>query len=116
VGSNVAVYAAAAGGLIRAVKRRHLRITNIEEAFAILEKSLEASYPELPEGFTWSEVVTRLKSSSINLDWSDVERTLRQYEAYRYGGIAYRDVSVAAVLELAMKLPKGDLFVTGSQE
>ena len=113
--ANVAVYLLAIIGVIRARLRMEARVRSIEEAFAVLERALKASYPDLPEGFTWNEVVTRLKSTKQELDWWEIEYTLRKYEAYRYGGIAYSDVNVMAVLRLAMSLPRGERYVRGSK-
>ena len=78
---NVLVYLLAIIGIIRARIRSAAQVKSIEDAFGVLERALKASYPDLPEGFTWSEVVTRLKSSKRGLDWREIEQTLRKYEA-----------------------------------
>jgi len=113
--ANIVVYLLAVAGVVRAMLRKTVHVGSVEDAFAVLEKALRASYPDLPEGFTWNEVLTRLKSSKQDLSWREIDQTLRKYEAYRYGGVACPDINVSAVLRLAQSLPKGERYVTGSK-
>lgn len=115
IATNISVYVLAIVGIVRARLKAVTKVKSIEEAFGVLEKALKESYPDLPEGFTWNEVVTRLKSTNQDLDWWEIERTLRKYEAYRYGGIVYSDVNAEAVLKLAFSLPKGGKYVSRSE-
>ena len=121
IAANIGVYVFAIAGIIRARLRSVTRVNTIQQAFAILEKALKSSYPDLPKGYTWNEVVTRLKSSNLRdqgLEWWDIEKTLREYEAFRYGGVAYSgNARISSVLKLAMSLPKrgGKIYVSGSQ-
>ncbi|MGI0090183.1 MAG: hypothetical protein ACREBS_00595 [Nitrososphaerales archaeon] len=88
----------------------------IEQAFKILESSLYECFPDLPEGYTWKEVMTRLKglgtkSELIPIElmwnWSEIEFTLKKYEAFRYGGIEYHNANTQLVLQLAKSLFEG---------
>ncbi len=102
--------------VIRARRARRTRVKDISEAFAILEKSLHNAFPDLPEGFTWKEVVSRLKSLGITkLDWWEIENTLKKYEAFRYGGIEYSNINVQSILRLANSLPRGVSYAARSQ-
>lgn len=115
IGANAAIYLLAIIGIVRARLTRIPRVKDIEEAFKVLERALKASFPDLPKGFTWREVVTRLKSSGMEMDWWDIENTLRKYEAYKYGGIMYTDVNVQSVLRLAVSLPRGETYAARPQ-
>jgi hypothetical protein len=80
----------------------------VEDAFRILESSINKSFPDLPPGYTWNEVMHRVKSLNLNLDWFEIESTFRKYEDFRYGGIEYRNANVNAILHLAAELPRGE--------
>lgn len=82
---------------------------SMEQAFAILEASLKRFYPELPDGFTWREALSKIQSSSTrtqNLDWYEIEDTLKRYEAFRYGGINYENPNVRSVIRLVRRLER----------
>ena len=72
----------------------------LDQAFKILEGALKQSYPELQEGYTWREVMFRLKSTNQyigKIDWTDIKNILKKYEAITYGGIDCADVEAGTV-------------------
>ncbi|MHB8568028.1 MAG: hypothetical protein ACYC7D_11795 [Nitrososphaerales archaeon] len=112
--ASIIAYLFALLGMFRARLRRIPNVENIDEAFALLEKSLRETFPDLPEGFTWQEVMLRLKTLGLEMNWIDIEITLKKYEEYRYGGIVYTNTDVKSVLGLAFSLPKGETFAPRS--
>lgn len=66
-------------------KARPPSVSNPQEAFQVLDRSIEKFVPNLPVGFTWGEAVERLKQSGVKLDWRRFETSLNEYEAFRYG-------------------------------
>ena len=107
---NVLVYLFLVGGAIRARRAKaRAAIKDIGEAFQLLETSLHETFPDLPQGFTWNEAFVRLKSLGLSreLDWWEIENTLKKYEAFRYGGIEYSTINVPSILRLANSLPRG---------
>jgi hypothetical protein len=81
----------------------------LEGAFNILESSIKRKYPELPVGFTWREAMAKIRSSSQgyrNLDWGEIESTLKKYEAFRYGGSNYPEADIRSVLKLSRVLER----------
>lgn len=115
---NIAIYATAAIGFVWERKHRIPDVHTLDQALAILEKSLRRTFPDLPEGFTWQEVVIRLKAKHLKANWDEIENILRRYEEYRFGGkeMALQGVSPRSVVKLAYRLPKGETFVTRSKE
>jgi len=83
---------------------------SITEAFQILERSLRRSFVDLPDGFTWNEAINRMKLLELDIDWRMVERVLKQYEAYRYGGVDPGIINTREILKLAMIVPRGMKF------
>ena len=112
--ANIATYLLLMAGIVRARRSAFPPASNAEEAFAILERSLKATFPDLPEGFTWNEVVARLRTMKLEMNWADIEVDLRQYEAYRYGGIRYTNINTRSVLRLASSLPRGERYASRS--
>ena len=108
VGSNFVVYILLAIGLIRGRRGRLPKNPTVEDAFKVLELSLLRTFPDLPPGFTWKEIMHKVKSLDLNLDWYEIENTFKKYEDYRYGGIQYKNANVDAILRLASELHKGE--------
>ncbi|MHB8700231.1 MAG: ABC transporter permease [Nitrososphaerales archaeon] len=79
---------------------------SIEGAFRILETSLGESFADLLPGYTWKEVLARLKATGIDADWAAIEIMLKKYEEFRYGGMGLQDVDVQLVVQLANSLPR----------
>lgn len=106
--SNVLVYILLAAGIVRGRSGRLPRNPSVEDAFRVLELSLNRTFPDLPPGFTWNEVMNKVKSLNLNLDWYEIESTFKKYEDYRYGGIQYKNANVDAILKLAAELHRGE--------
>jgi hypothetical protein len=108
LGLNIAVYVVLAIGIIRNRRNRLPKNPTVEDAFKYLEISLNRAFPNLPAGFTWNEVINKLKALNLELDWFEIESTFKKYEDYRYGGIQYKNANVDAILRLASSLPRGE--------
>src|SRR5438552_17561093 len=71
------------------VRKRYFskpEISNTIEAFQLLEVALSERFPELPQGFTWGDAMSRLKQmDNLDIDWGRLEIALNDYESYRYG-------------------------------
>ena len=107
VGFNVVLYAALIVGYVVRRKQRILQITNLNEAFELLEKRLKRAFPDLRDGFTWNEVMGRVKPLYRKVGWVEVDQVLKKYQAFRYGGDDPGDVRVDSIVKLAMTLPRG---------
>jgi hypothetical protein len=84
---NVAVYTSIAAGVIQGRRRRTtMRPSGTDAAFNQLESALVKRFPDLPEGFTMREGLSRVRSLEPDLRWDRIEESLEGYEAYRYGG------------------------------
>lgn len=83
---NVLVYASLAAGLIAWRTTRSPNPADALAAFAQLEAALRRAIPDLPDGFTWREAVSEARRRGLVSDWKELDRTLGNYEAYRYGG------------------------------
>ncbi len=87
---------------------------SLEEAFNTLDLSLKQSYPDLPQGYTWKETLIRIKTNyrnQRNIDWSDVENTLKRYEAFRYGGVRFENEDSRPILRLARMIKRREWIV-----
>jgi hypothetical protein len=83
---NVIAYIALAAGLLTWRRQRILpKPSNTEEAFGMLEKSLRHAFPDLRDGFTWREELSRAKRLKPDLGWDSIEKDVSAYEMYRYG-------------------------------
>ena len=84
---NVAVYASIAIGVIQGRRRRRITSPAGKDAvFSQLESALVRRFPDLPEGFTMREGLSRVRPLEPGLGWDRIEESLEGYEAYRYGG------------------------------
>jgi len=110
VGSNILVYIVLAIGIVRGRKGRLPKNPTVEDAFKVLEAALLRTFPDMPPGFTWNEVMSKVKSLNLDLDWYEIENTFKKYEDYRYGGIQYKNANVDAILRLASGLHKGEKY------
>ncbi|MGI0081272.1 MAG: hypothetical protein ACRECH_16820, partial [Nitrososphaerales archaeon] len=82
------------------------KISDLTVVFGILEDALTRSFPDLPSGFTWTEGIARAKNLKLRIEWKEVERMLRKYEAYRYGTDRSASGDTHEVLKLAYGLPR----------
>ncbi len=106
VATNAVIYAILVLGY---VKRRIVRIpktAQVSAAFEMLEEALTRSFPDLPAGFTWEEGIARAKNLKLPIEWTEVDGTLRKYEAYRYGTASSLTGDAREVLKLAYSLPR----------
>ena len=108
IGGNLVVYILLTAGVIRARSGRLPKNPTVEEAFKILENSIYHAFPDLPPGFTWNEIINRIKSLNLELDWFEIESTFKKYEDFRYGGIQYRNANVDVIMQFAANLPRGE--------
>ncbi len=106
--ANVALYVLLLEGFVR--YRRAMKTPKSltsQEAFAFFEKTYKSVFPE-DRTFTWGEAAAKA-SGIVRLrmfEWQSVQRSVRQYEAYRYGNIAAQDVDAQPILNLALALRK----------
>ena len=92
---------------IAIIATRRIRPPSVQDlsgAFQDLDRSITKFVPDMPAGYTWGEAVERLKGAGVKVDWSKMESSLAEYEAFRYGG---RDVPKGGedeVVRLSMKI------------
>lgn len=82
---------------------------SLQQAFDILESSVSSSYPNLPAGYTWKEVISKIRldyGEQEGIDWVDVEDRLKSYESIRYGGLRFETTNTGSILKLARLLRK----------
>lgn len=83
---NVLVYGALAGGILAWRAQQSLpKPRSLEEAFEMLEHALRHVFPDMKDGFTWREELSRARSLRPDLGWSSIEQDLNAYETYKYG-------------------------------
>jgi hypothetical protein len=83
------------------------KVASPKEAFDIFERSYKQAFPQEQEGFTWGEALrnARLFTELTDFQWAAVQKTLRQYEAYRYAGIGeINQIDASSILKLAILL------------
>src|SRR2546427_6869051 len=84
---DILIYLSLILGVFKA--RRGAATPRVEDpvlAFALLEKSLQKAFPDLPEGFTLREALSLAERLRLKVDWGRVQLALERYEAFRYGG------------------------------
>ena len=101
---NAAVYLSLVAGLIARRRPPTPASEDIRSAFVLLDGALRKAFPDLPEGFTWREGMTKAKKKGLQLDWKELDKTLRSYEAYRYGGADEPKSSQSELLRLVRAL------------
>ena len=90
---------------VLAVKRsRPPSIPDSRTAFQVLDNFIERFVPGIPIGHTWGEAMESLKASGVEVDWTKVENSLAEYDAFRYGGEPMPARVEPEVVRLAMKL------------
>jgi hypothetical protein len=83
---NVAVYLSLAAAVLQWSRQRMPKPSDARGAFRLLEVGLKRAFPDLPQGFTLREGLSRARLAGLNLSWDDIDRTVADYEAYRFGG------------------------------
>jgi hypothetical protein len=111
-GLNVIVYGLFIFSMVRRKFLSKPEVSNTIEAFQLLEVAIRERFPELPDGFTWGDAISRLKQLNLDIDWTRLEIALNDYESYRYGGSRRSSTDPREVLRLADRLGKGAKFVT----
>jgi len=105
---DILIYLSLILGVFKA--RRGAATPRVEDpvlAFALLEKSLQKAFPDLPEGFTLREALSLAERLRLKVDWGRVQLALERYEAFRYGGATLPEQVHEEVLRLAAILPRG---------
>jgi hypothetical protein len=74
------------------------------EAFALLGAEIRRSVPGIPPGFTWEEAIVEARKLEVRVDWASVDREVRSYEGYRYGGKGELASGYEEILRLAREL------------
>ena len=93
------------GGAILALRRiRPPKPMDAQGAFQDLDSAITRFVPNMPPGFTWGEAVERLKGAGVDIDWSKMESSLSEYEAFRYGGREMPKGDEDVVVRLSMKI------------
>jgi hypothetical protein len=83
---NAAVYLSLAAAVVQWNRQRTPRPTDARGAFRLLEVGLKRAFPDLPQGFTLREGLSRARHAGLDLSWDEIDRTVADYEAYRFGG------------------------------
>ncbi len=83
---NVAACASLAGAVVQWHRQRIPNPRDAAAAFHLLVDALARSFPDLPFGFTLREGLTRARLAGLRLRWEDIDRTVVEYETFRYGG------------------------------
>jgi hypothetical protein len=82
---NIIAYASLGLGVDRWNRQRLRLPSDPVAAFSVLEASLRRAFPDIRDGFTWREAITRARSARPELDWTRLEKDVDAYERYRYG-------------------------------
>ncbi|TLY15048.1 MAG: hypothetical protein E6K86_07045 [Thaumarchaeota archaeon] len=105
---DILIYLSLILGVFKARSREATpRVEDPVLAFALLEKSLQKAFPDLPEGFTLREALSLAERLRLKVDWGRVQLALERYEAFRYGGATLPEKVQDEVLRLAAILPRG---------
>ena len=108
---DVALCISLAGGFLALRAVSTPRVSNVADAFKLLDLALRERFPDLPSGFTWKEGISKAKERYPTFDWSAIEESLSEYKAYRYGGSALAARDPRDVLRVATALGKGAKLV-----
>lgn len=79
---------------------------SVTEAFALLGAEIRRAVPDIHPGFTWEEAVAQLRGMRMRVDWFKVDRAVRSYEEYRYGGAEEPRGGYDEIRELVRELKK----------
>jgi len=101
---DIAIFALLGAAVILQRRIRPPDVRDVQGAFRHLDRSIEKFVPDLPAGFTWGEAIQSLKESGVKVDWSRMEASLAEYEAYRYGGREMPKGGEDEVVKLSTKI------------
>jgi hypothetical protein len=91
-------------------------VSNVDEAFAFFENSYKQTFPEDQDGFTWREAVSKAARmvELKNMEWDKVQKSLRDYEIYRYSGKSGGGEKIDSfpILKLGIKLRERTFSIT----
>jgi hypothetical protein len=105
---DVVIYLSLILGVFKSTRRAATpRVEDPVLAFALLERSLQKAFPDLPPGFTLREALSLAERLRLKVDWGRVQLALERYEAFRYGGATLPEKVQEEVLRLAAMLPRG---------
>src|SRR2546425_8519804 len=105
---DILIYLSLILGVFKARSREATpRVEDPVLAFALLEKSLQKAFPDLPEGFTLREALSLAERLRLKVDWGRVQLALERYEAFRYGGATPSGEGHGEGLRPAAILPPG---------
>jgi hypothetical protein len=82
---NAVVFSTLAIGLAVRFRRRPHENEGTWVVYRKLETTLTKRFPDLPQGFTLREGLTRARASASGIDWVSLENELGSYEAFRFG-------------------------------
>lgn len=114
VAVNIVLYVMLFEGYLR--QRRMFKIPKVatpQEAFTFFERSYKQLFPQDRDGFTWGEAVRKARRlAQLNdFQWDAVQKSLKKYEAYRYGGIGQeQEIDTSAILKLAILLRQKNYY------
>jgi hypothetical protein len=103
---NIIIYASLVFGLVVWRRGSAPVPTDTKALYKLLEATLGKAFPELPEGFTWREALRRAKKErrELGMKWESIDKSIRNYEAYRYGNAPLPDEAHPELLELIRAL------------
>jgi hypothetical protein len=111
---DVLIYLSLILGVFKSRRRAATpRVDDPALAFALLERSLQRAFPDLPPGFTLREALSLAERLRLKVDWGRVQLALERYEAFRYGGATLPEKVQEEVLKLTEMLPRGVKVVNG---
>lgn len=85
VALNAFAYTSLAIGLVQWRRQRVPLPADSVAAFRLLEANLKRAFPDISEGFTWREAISRARNVEGDIEWDKIEKDVKVYEAYRYG-------------------------------
>ena len=82
------------------------KVASPAEAFTFFETSYKELFPQDQDGFTWGEAITKANNLAKlkDFEWDQVQKSLRDYEAFRYGGIETQQIETYPILKLAVTM------------
>lgn len=91
-------------GLVTLRRIRPPIFHDVQGAFHDLDTSITKFMPDIPPGFSWREAMEQLKGAGMKADWSRMESSLAEYEAFRYGESEMPEGGKEDVAKLSMEI------------